>query len=404
MINAADHDHEYNISVDEDALECKERIDIELEGRKCLLAIDSRQFRSKAASENLQKFLRDLLNNSDLDIKIILINSNDKDEKEEEDATIRLGPISFKSTALLFGAISRFITANGCPAAQSPDEYADLMVPPSVANIVPEEEQNNNNTDNNKTISLRRERLMSIMGNGIPLEVIRVGKTMPASVFIRLIGMANTPEVKIDSIENLEGAISKWTARMDCAISNMNYFRAVDLDHVLKELNEQKSKFPSIDDLVAKEKELHRRHTLCFKTRQYEEGNRIKREILALKKQIMREKRMTSSRQTPTANLTQSQTDKIANIQAKMDSIMKLANSSFSSLNDVHSPDKTEATFRLGSAYHSCELCIYPGNVENFDPGNDLGALGKLIFMFVDIFSSDFFLFAFHYICVHLFS
>ena len=371
-VKEADH-HDIHITEDdEDALECRERIDIELEGRKCLLAIDSRQFRNKVASESLENFLGELLNNSDLDIKIILINSNDDDDDKQEDATIRLGPISFKSTALLFGAISRFITANGCPAAQSPDEYADLMVPPSVANIVPDEQQQNN--DNNRTISMRRERLMSIMGKGIPLDVIKVGKTMPASVFIRLIGMANTPEVKIDSIENLEGAISKWTNRMDYDISNMNYFRAMDLEHVLKELKGQKSKFPSIDDLVAKEKELHRKHTLCFKTRQYEEGNRIRREILALKKQIMREKRLASSRQTPTANLTQSQTDKIANIQAKMDSIMKLANSSFSSLNDVHSPDKTEATFRLGSAYHSCDLCIYSGFVENFDPGNDLGA------------------------------
>merc|ERR1712238_523681 len=109
----------------------------------------------------------------------------------------------------------------------------------------------------------------------------------------------------------------------------------------------------------------HRKHTLCFKTRKYEEGNRIKREILALKKQIMREKRMAASSrlQTTKANdLTQSQTDKIANIQAQMDSIMKLANSSFSSLNDGNIlPQKmTEATFRLGSGYHHCDVCIYP--------------------------------------------
>jgi len=104
-------------------------------------------------------------------------------------------------------------------------------------------------------------------------------------------------------------------------------------------------------------------------------GNRIKREILALKKQIMKEKRLASSRATPKKELTESQTYKLANIQAQMDSIMKLANSSFSSLNEVHAPDdKTEATFKLGSAYHRCDIRIYPGNVENFDPDNDLGA------------------------------
>mmetsp|Transcript_17303 Transcript_17303/g.35864 ORF Transcript_17303/g.35864 Transcript_17303/m.35864 type:complete len:848 (-) Transcript_17303:244-2787(-) len=197
---------DHNISEDEDALECRERIEIELEGRRTLLTIDSRKFDSEASSESLETFLSELLNNSDLDIKILLINSNG----EEEDATLRLAPIDFKSTALLFGTVSRFITANGCPAAQSPDEYANLIVPPSVANA------NKTAQHRKKAVSFRQERLLSVMGDGVPLEVIRSGKTMQANVFIRLIGMANTPEVQIDSIENLEGSIARngrqgWT-------------------------------------------------------------------------------------------------------------------------------------------------------------------------------------------------
>ena len=71
-------------------------------------------FDAEAASESLEGFLGDLLS-SELDLKIIVI-STDSDLREEEDEedTIGLGPI--KSTALLFGEISRFITANGCPA------------------------------------------------------------------------------------------------------------------------------------------------------------------------------------------------------------------------------------------------------------------------------------------------
>jgi O-acetyl-ADP-ribose deacetylase (regulator of RNase III) len=357
MMNA-DHD----VSSDMDALECRERIEIELEGRRCLIAIDSRKFENTNSAESLENFVSGLMNNTELDVKIILINSN----SEEEDATINLGPIEFKSTALLFGAISRFITANGCPAAQSPDEYADLVVPPSVANAQKRKD----------TVSVRRDRLMNVMGDGIPLEVIRAGKTMQANVFIRLIGLANTPEVQIDSIESLEAAIAKWKGRMEYNIENKNCFRAMDLQQVLKELESQRSKFPSIEDMVAKEKELHRKHTLCFKTRRYEEGNRIKREILELKRQIMRQKRAISTRKAPRYSvLTQSQSDKIADIKAQMDQIMKLANSSFSSLTDLQqAQDKTEAVFKLGSAYHRCDLRIYPGNVEHFDPGNDLGA------------------------------
>merc|ERR1711937_861274 len=210
---------------------------------------------------------------------------------------------------------------------------------------------------------------------GVPLEVIRAGKTMQANVFIRLIGLANTPEVQIDSLETLEASIQKWKERMEYNIENRNCFRAMDLQQVLKELETQRSKFPTIEDMMAKEKKLHREHTNCFKTRRYEEGNRIKREILELKRQIMRQKRMAASRQAPRATLTQSQTDKIADIKAQMDSIMRMANSSFSSLTDLQADaNKTDAVFKLGSAYHRCDLRIYPGNVEHFDPGNDLGA------------------------------
>ena len=356
MMNA-----DHKLPTDMDALECRERIEIELEGRRCLIAIDSRKFENVNSAENLENFVSLLLNNPDIDVKIILINSN----SEEEDATIKLGPIEFKSTALLFGAISRFITANGCPAAQSPDEYADLVVPPSVSDARKRKD----------TVSVRRDRLMSVMGDGIPLEVIRSGKTMQANVFIRLIGLANTPEVQIDSVESLETSIVKWRKRMQYNIEIKNCFRAMDLQQVLKELESQRSKFPTIEGMVAKEKELHRKHTLCFKTRRYEEGNRIKRDILDLKRQIMRQKRMMASRQTPKSALTQSQSDKIAGIKAQMESIMKMANSSFSSLTDMpQNPEETEAVFKLGSAYHRCDLRIYPGKIEHFDPGNDLGA------------------------------
>jgi O-acetyl-ADP-ribose deacetylase (regulator of RNase III) len=301
------------------------------------------------------------LNNSDLDVKIILI-SPDSDLRDEDDEadTIRMGPIDFKSTALLFGEISRFITANGCPAAQSPDEFAALMVPPSVAKL----------QDQTRFSSTRRTRLMSQIGNGLPLDVIRAAKTMPASAFIHLIGMANTPEVRVDSSSSLEAAMNKWTVQMESAVSNKNYLRAMDLDQVLKELASMKSSFPSVEDLIAKEQELHRRHTNCFKTRQYEEGNRLKREILALKKRILQEKRAVTAQHTTVV----ATPDKITNLQAQMKSIMEMANSSFSSLNELETPDKTEAVFTLGSAYHNCEVRIYPGNVCDFDPGQDLGA------------------------------
>jgi hypothetical protein len=353
-----------SLEEDEDAMECKERIEIELEGRRTLLAIDSREFPTADASVNLENFLGELLNNAELNIKVILISpdhgSRDEDDDDDEDDTIRMGPIDFKSTALLFGEMSRFITANGCPAAQSPDEFAALMVPPSVAKM----------QDQNNIKSTRRTRLMAQIGNGLPSDVIRVAKEMPASAFIHLIGMANTPEVRVDSANTLTRAADKWQGQMEAAISNKNYLRAMDLQQVMKELESLKAKFPSVEDLIAKEQQLHIRHTQCFKSRQYEEGNRLKREILALKKRIMQEKRSQTAEHTVVV----ATPDKITDLQAQMDSIMKMANSSFNSLTDLSTPDKTEGVFTLGSAYHNCEVRIYPGNVCDFDPGEDLGA------------------------------
>ena len=137
----------------------------------------------------------------------------------EEDDTINLGPIDFKATSLLFGEISRFITANGCPAAQSPDEFAALMVPPSISKL----------QDESKFSSSRRTELLSMMGDGNPAGVIKAAKHMPASQFIQLIGMANTPEVRVDSYKALEKAHDHWQDQRDTAIEKKNYLRAADL-------------------------------------------------------------------------------------------------------------------------------------------------------------------------------
>jgi hypothetical protein len=347
---------------DDFAMEVKERIMLELDGQRTLLTIDSRKFVDNYALSTLELFLGEILD-SQLDVKVILIGqdaSNGDDEDENED-TITLGPIDLKSAALLFGEISRFITSNGCPAAQSPDEFAALMVPPSVV------------LSRHKTEipSTRQARLMTQIGNGVPREVLRAGKNMPASVFIHLIGMANTPEVQINSHSSLDVALKKWSHYLENAVVNKNYLRAMDLEHVMRELHSFKKHFPSLDELMTQEQELHRRHTACFKNRQYEEGNRLKREIIALKKRILHENRSATS---PSKNAAKS--SQMSDLQEQVNSIMRLANSSFSSETELPSPERTDATFILGSSYHNCELHIHPGNVCDFDPqNNDLGAV-----------------------------
>lgn len=346
-----------NIWEDGDMIECRERINIELEGTKSLFAIDTRKFTSDAAAQNLEDFLGDLLNSGN-NVKIILITPSGDEIAPEED-TIYIKKLDFKSTALLFGEVSRFITANGCPAAQSSDEYAALMVPPSVAKL----------QDQNKYSSSRRTELMGHMGGGNPKMVIKAAKQMPASTFIQLIGMANTPEVHIDSSNTLESSIKKWSDNKDMAVSRKNYLRALDLDRIIRELEGRRKEFPNIDDLLKREAALQKELEAAMASRQYAKGNATKREILALKKLIMQEKRAK-----PTENELVA-TDRLVDLQEQMQKLMKLANDSFSSLDQIRADDRTAAKFTMGSAYHNCELSISTTPTLEYDPGNDMGAV-----------------------------
>jgi O-acetyl-ADP-ribose deacetylase (regulator of RNase III) len=343
---------------DQVTMEISDRIQVELEATRSLIAIDSRKFTTDTAAENLELFLGELFNKDEVNVKVIVVSSSKKgDEEEVEEDTIQLQPIDFKSTALLFGEVSRFITANGCPAAQSPDEFAALIVPPSVAKI----------PDQGKFSSNRRTHLMRQMGNGNPVDVIKAGKSMPASAFIQLIGMANTPEVHIDSYRTLEGALYRWSKQRDIAVRSKNYLRAADLEQVLAEIEAMRPDFPNLEDLMSKEQELQRKLNYAMSKKQYAQGNALKREILTLKKVIMREKRATSA--------SQSAKEQIDRIQGQMTNILKIAHSSFTDMDKLVEPEVSAASFSLGSAYHHCEVSIYPGSVVHFDPGNDLGAI-----------------------------
>lgn len=347
---------DHSVWEDGDVIECRERINIELEGTKSLFAIDTRKFETDASAQNLEDFLGDLLNSGN-DLKFILITPSD-DLPPEED-TIYLKNLDFKATSLLFGEVSRFITPNGCPAAQSSDEFGALMVPPSVAKL----------QDQNKFSSSRRSELMGHMGGGNPKRVIKAAKQMPASTFIQLIGMANTPEIHVDSANTLESAIKRWTAEKERAVGSKNHLRALDLEKVLKELEIMRKNFPTLDDLIKQEEELQRKLESAMSSRQYKEGNAFKREILSLKKLIMQEKRAA-----PDEN-EQAATDRLAGLQEQMRKIMQLANNSFSSMDHITADERVTASFSMGSAYHNCELSISPQNALAYDPGDDMGAI-----------------------------
>jgi Ran GTPase-activating protein (RanGAP) involved in mRNA processing and transport/O-acetyl-ADP-ribose deacetylase (regulator of RNase III) len=353
------------------AMECRERIELELEGNRTILAIDGNKFRSAAASQNLEGFLSHLLEVAK--IKIILIATSTKQgEVPQEDETIHLGPLDFKSTSLLFGEISRFITATGCPAAQSAEEFAALIVPPSVARMA----------DRSKFSSSRRTDLLNRMGKGIPAQVIHSSARMIAEDFIDLIGMANSPEVQVDSGAALEGEISQWTKQRDHAIKAKNFLRAQDLEKLLEELVGLRSQFPSLAQLMEQEVALKEKLASTLAARQYDKGNGIKRELLALKKLIIQEKRaLPEGRRADTA-------DTLSDIQSQVKSIMALADADADAdaseldMKPEEQPSSTptltptsSATYSIGTPFRNCWLKIYAGPIHRFDPLPDSGAI-----------------------------
>jgi Ran GTPase-activating protein (RanGAP) involved in mRNA processing and transport len=350
-------DHDIWQDADSSAMECRERIELELEGQRTIIAIDGRQFLTAEASQNLENLISHLLNVAD--IKIVLITSIEGSPSQEE-SMVQIGPLDFKSTALLFGEVSRYISASGCPAAQSPDEFATLMVPPSVAKL----------EDQSTFSSQRRTDLLDFMGNGIPVNVIDSASHQIADDFIEMIGTANKPEVQIESFSQLESEVGRWTMQRKMAVNSKNYMRAEDLQSLLEELELHRPNFPSLKDLVKQEKQLQKALTAALEAKQYDTGTAIKRQILNMKRQIMHEKRAGPERQ----NHAGASNGRLAELKDKMQHMMAMANLSLDDL-DYNPASDSSAVYNIGSDYHPCFLRIYNGSVVDFEPAPDAGAI-----------------------------
>jgi Ran GTPase-activating protein (RanGAP) involved in mRNA processing and transport len=187
----------------DDLLECRERIEFELEDKRALLVIDDKDFESRAAQDSLERFVSHFLNVAA--VKIILINSVSKSSDEcsmvsastmgskPDETNIEIDPLDFKDTALLFGGISKFVSSSTCPAAHSAIEFAELCEPTFISKF-----------QGKARISKRRSDLFERMGNGLPSKVVQAASTMSKIDFIEMITIANRPEVHVDSLGALE--------------------------------------------------------------------------------------------------------------------------------------------------------------------------------------------------------
>jgi len=347
---------------EEEYSDARERILIELEGQKNIVVVDGRKFTTEASGENLERFLGCLLNEAS--VKIILATATEKTTgrtrtSRSEETIVSIGALDFKSSALLFGANCRFVSVDGSPTAHTPEEFASVLVPPSLSRSI---EPSKNKTQ-------RQRQLYQRLGNGNPRNIIDVANVMPISDFAEILRIAQRPEIQVDSAGTLEASLAKYTSMKDKAIRTHNYRRAQDLVDILEELEGLKSKYSSLVDLQAKERSLKRDLTAALAKRQYDEANSIKRKLLSLKKTIMKEK----SAQQQSNNSNQAANEKLAELKAQMDNMLAMAEKMKmeKSLTELDASQKLEddsetAEFAIQREDHTCVLHIHHQDALEF--------------------------------------
>ena len=332
---------------EEEYTDARDRIMVELEGKRVVFVIDGRHFDSEAAGENLERFLSYLLN--EISLKIILLTATEVNgsatrtsRSRSEETIINIGPLDFNSSALLFGESSKFVSITGCPVAHTAEEFAGFLVPPSVAQTVDQPTRS-------KVTSVRQKTLYEKMGNGNPRTIIETASRMPGSEFLELLSTARRPEIKVDSAGALESQFLKRTAQKEKAIKSKNFARAQDLESILEELDGLREKFPSLADLLSQERSMKRELAGVLAARKYDEANKLKRKMLTLKKTIMKEKSVQ-----PSITVKYTAGGKLQELQAQMDNMLKMA----AKMNMDKSLSEMDASQTLQDDADSAKLAI----------------------------------------------
>jgi len=332
-------------------LEARARLEVELEDRSMIVVVDDSTFSSKECQVALDKFIHFILTNGAA-TKVIRISASRGNDDANisgsssrsiiEESHIELDPLDFRSTALLFGEVSKYISNNMCTEARSAKEFADLMEPsfgPQIKGL-------------SVIGSCRRADIFERMGNGLSANIITAAKSMNLTEFEELIKIAGTPEIHVDSTRELESELLRWTLFKEQALKDKNYQRALDLNVTIEELEGMRNQFPSLKDLKEKEQLIKSDLADAVSNRRYDVANELKRELLVLKKEIMKERRIATNQLSETPN------DMMTNFQAKVNSLIKnTQNESTEDDDDGQNIDKINS-FDIDCDGHYCKFFI----------------------------------------------
>ncbi|CAJ1954739.1 unnamed protein product [Cylindrotheca closterium] len=337
-------------------MECRDRIDIEMENMKPLLVVDDSliSFVSAGAQTGFESFLSHLMNTSAAKVIKVMSggetpsalsgNSMISSSSKIEEASFEISPLDFRSTAKLYGGISNFISSSGCPAAHTATEFAELAEPPFITRV----------SMPSSVVSQRRSDLYARMGSGIPAATVAIAQGQSKKAFIELIKIANIPEVHVGTLGALEKTLEKMTRLQTAAIKERNYLRALDLDRIIEEIEEMRPEFPTLEELKMEEEVLKADLAEAIGNKNYDEAANIKKEMLLLKKKISRERTNNNGDSAGEA------TDRMDEVQLQIKNMIE----------DVRLEDLDEAvTFVIeGADGTKCNFVIEVGEVYDFQP------------------------------------
>ncbi|KAG7359458.1 leucine rich repeat LRR-containing protein [Nitzschia inconspicua] len=345
---------------EDDYIETRERIMVELEDQRTILIIDGRVFTSEIAGEMLERFLTYLLNEATL--KILLITSSDSSRAKtrrsrSEETIVHLGPLDFKSSALLFGNACPSVSIDGNPMVHTAEEFQKYLVPPSVAKQMPEADV--------KKIkrSRRQQELYDRMGKGNPRDIIEAATSCCEKDLCDLLRLAKKPEVAVTSAAELDAERNKYTAAKEKAIEMKNFLRAKDLAEALEEMEDLRETYPSLEDMQKKEADYKQKFSELLKAKRYDDANLVKRKILAIKRNMMKERYANPvSTQAAAKNSIQQLQERMKGLEA-----LKAAN-----LQNGNSVNLQQGCLRISP---TCYLQVESGHVLDFSQGDGLTGL-----------------------------
>eukprot|EP00529_Nitzschia_sp_RCC80_P008674 CAMPEP_0113521028 /NCGR_PEP_ID=MMETSP0014_2-20120614/44419_1 /TAXON_ID=2857 /ORGANISM="Nitzschia sp." /LENGTH=1148 /DNA_ID=CAMNT_0000418955 /DNA_START=20 /DNA_END=3466 /DNA_ORIENTATION=- /assembly_acc=CAM_ASM_000159 len=368
-VTAAMVETEDDIWDEEDFIDARERIMLELEDQRAILIIDSRKFVNEASSEMLERFITMLLNEASVKIILITATSRSRRKSRSDETTIELKDLDFKSSALLFGKTCPLVM-NDHPMVRSTEEFFSYLVPPSMSRKGQEQQ----------VLSRREELLYERLGKGRPRSIIDFASSCTESELYDLLQLAKRPEFNfVSSSAQLVEEESKLKSLRQKAVEGQNFLFASDLDIGIQELHILREKYPAIEQLMEKETSYKKKFVALLKAKRYDDANLIKRKILVIKRSIMKERE--SQKATASSHINKKnvgamtaavEQSPLEMLRARMKEMQSGTDSISTATETTSSSDEASFVIASSKSRTRCELKISRGSIAyDFEYSNN---------------------------------